>query len=221
MQRPPPGRRHRRGRQLPTGGVSTTPANGTPQLVLANRKGTEKVRQLVKCGNLIYAVGDFKTITQAGHTHTRNGIFSFSATAPYTLSKMLVGVNGQVNSIAFTSAPRLRGRLHRRQLHLCARHRATNIAEINTSTGGVVKSFGRNANSTVHTLLGYQQSPAAGGTFTCINGYGRNYYASLNPFTGKDDGFARLKHLRPDTQRRAADLQPADEPLRHRGPGGR
>ncbi len=176
-----------------SGGVSATPANGTPQLVLANRKANETVRQLVKCGNLIYAVGDFKTITQAGHTHTRNNIFSFSATAPFTLSKMLVDVNGPVNSIAFTA--------HRgcadayiggsfTSVHGTA---ATNIAEIDTSTGAVVKSFGRSANGTVNTLLGYSDHLLAGGQFTRTNGYGRNYYASLSPYSGKDDGFLRLR----------------------------
>jgi hypothetical protein len=176
-----------------TGGVSTKPANGTPQLTPANGKGTQKVRQLVKCGSLMYAVGDFKTITQAGHTHTRNGIFSFSATAPYTLSKMLVGVNGEVDSIAFTRHRGCADAYIGGSFTSVHGTRARNIAEINTSTGSVVKSFGRNANSTVHTLLGYQNHLLAGGTFTCINGYCRNYYASLNSFSGKDDGFARLK----------------------------
>lgn len=178
-------------RLVASGPVSSKPAAGTPQL--AKTTSTKTVRQLVKCGSRIYAVGDFKTITQAGKTHTRNNIFSFSATAPYALSKMLVDVNGEVNSIAFT---RHRGCADAyiggsfTSVHGTA---AKNIAEINTSTGAVVKTFGHNANGTVNTVLGYNNHLLVGGSFTQTNGHGRNYYASLNPFSGKDDGFLRLR----------------------------
>jgi hypothetical protein len=176
------------------GGVSATPANGTPQLVPPPGKhATETVRQLVKCGNRIYAVGDFTTITQGGRTYTRNGVFSFSATPPYTVSGMKVGVNGEVNSIAFT---RHRGCADAyiggsfTKVHGTS---ATNIAEVSTSSGAVVSSFGRFTNGTVETLIGYNNHLLSGGSFTRTNGYGRNYYASLNPFSGKDDGFLRLR----------------------------
>ena len=43
-----------------TGPVSPTPASGTPQL--ANTGKPQEVRQLVQCGNTMYAVGSFTTI---------------------------------------------------------------------------------------------------------------------------------------------------------------
>jgi hypothetical protein len=182
------------GAAIAAGGVSPTPVNGTPQLVApSGNQATENVRQLVKCGSLIYAVGDFKTITWGGHTHTRNGIFSFSATAPFTLSKMLVGVNGTVNSIAFTRHRGCADAYIGGSFTSVHGTSAKNIAEINTSTGAVVKTFGHNANGTVNTLIGYNNHLLAGGTFTRTNGHSRNYYASLNPFSGKDDGFLRLR----------------------------
>jgi hypothetical protein len=175
------------------GGVSTKPADGTPQLTAGHGKASETIRQLVKCGNLMYAVGGFKTITQAGHTHTRNGIFSFSASAPYTLSKMLVDVNGEVDSIAFTAHRGCSDAYIGGSFTSVHGTRVRNIAEISTSTGAVVKTFGHDANHEVDTLVGYKGHLLAGGEFTETNGYGRNYYASLSPYNGKDDGFLRLR----------------------------
>lgn len=173
--------------------VSATPATGTPQLVRTSGKGTENVRQLVKCGNKMYAVGKFTKITKGGKTYTRNNIFSFRASAPYTVSGLNVGVNGQVNTIAFT------------KLHGCADAylggvftsvhgtAAKNIVEVNTSTGAVVQRFGHNASGQVETLLGYKNHLLEGGDFTSTNDDGRAYYASLNPATGQDDGFVGVR----------------------------
>jgi hypothetical protein len=175
-----------------TGPVSTTPAIGTPHLALTSNY--EIIRQLVKCGTMMYAVGQFTTISQGGTTYSRNNVFSFSETAPYALSGWNVNVNGRVNSIAFTSG------------HGCAYAYlggsftsvhgtpATNIAEVSTSTGAVVTSFGHFANGEVDTLFGYGPHLLAGGLFTSTNGYSRYFYESLSPSTGKDDGFINL-HL--------------------------
>ena len=93
-------------------------------------------------------------------------MFSFSATPPYTVSGLKVNVNGKVNTIAFT------------ERHGCADAylggaftsvhgtAAKNIAEVSTSTGAVVPSFGHNANGQVDTLLGYNSHLLAGGHFT-------------------------------------------------------
>ena len=63
--------------------VSPTPASGTPQLTAYNGT-TEQVRQLAQCGGTMYAVGTFTSIQQGSNVYTRNNIFSFSATSPYT-----------------------------------------------------------------------------------------------------------------------------------------
>src|SRR5579859_4905242 len=60
-----------------SGGVSPHAALGTPQL---NRTGKteEVVRQIAQCGNTMYAVGKFTSISQGSNVYTRNNIFSFS-----------------------------------------------------------------------------------------------------------------------------------------------
>src|SRR6516225_6027036 len=67
-----------------SGPVSATPASGTPQLVKSS--STQTIRQLVQCGGTIYAVGKFSQISWNGTTVQRNNVFSFSATAPYTVT---------------------------------------------------------------------------------------------------------------------------------------
>jgi hypothetical protein len=173
------------------GPVSRKPASGTPQLVKTGK--TEIIRQLVQCGGMMYAVGSFTTISQGGRTYVRNGVFSFKATAPYTVSDMKVGVNGEVNSIAFTAHRGCADAYIGGSFTTVHGQSATNIAEVSTSSGSPVSTFGRYANDTVDTLVGYKDHLLAGGKFTRVNGYGRNYYASLSPYNGKDDGFIRLR----------------------------
>src|SRR5262249_24159021 len=87
-----------------TGPVSAAPAAGTPQLVTTGTT-TEQIRQLVDCGGTMYAVGTFTQISgwngSSIQTFTRNNVFSFSDTAPYTITSWDPDVNGEVNTIAF------------------------------------------------------------------------------------------------------------------------
>ena len=172
-------------------GVSPIPTAGTPQLVQTSTE--ENVRQLVQCGGMMYAVGQFTMIEQGGKTYTRNGVFSFSATKPYTVSGLKVDVNGEVNTIAFTEqngcADAYLGGAFT-SVHGTA---VKNIAEVSTSTGAAVQSFGSNADGQVETLLGYNSHLIAGGYFTSVNDSKADpYMASLSPVTGKDDGFIHL-----------------------------
>jgi hypothetical protein len=67
------------------------------------------------------------------------------------------------------------------------------IAAVSTSTGGVVSTFGHNANGQVETLAIDGTHLLTGGMFTSINGSSADsYFASLNTSTGKDDGFISL-----------------------------
>src|SRR5690348_13017409 len=84
-----------------TGPVSPNPATGTP--ALAPTGATEQVRQIVACNGVMYAVGSFTQISQGGQTFTRNNVFSFSQTAPYTITSWTPSTNGIVNSIQLTS----------------------------------------------------------------------------------------------------------------------
>lgn len=189
------------GEQPPAGVVKPTPPTNLPHLP-ANTPQVQQIRQLVQCGDTMYAVGTFSAIRKGSTTYTRNNVFSFKATAPYTVTSWapnVVGTYGTtanpsntVNTIAFVN-------------HNCANayiggHFSSvngmatkNIAEISTTTGNVVKTFASNASGAVQTLVGTHARLITGGNFTTINGdSGDPYLVSLNPTTGKSDGFLHL-----------------------------
>src|SRR5437016_382507 len=68
--------------------ASPNPATGTP--ALAPTGTTEQIRQLVACNGVMYAVGSFTQISgfngTSTQTFTRTNIFSFSQSAPYTVT---------------------------------------------------------------------------------------------------------------------------------------
>ena len=183
-----------------TGPVSPTPVAGTPTLV-ATGTITETIRQVADCGGTMYAVGSFTMISgfngSSTQTFTRNNIFSFSDTAPFTVTSWDPNVNGTVNTISLSSDcsdAYIGG-----QFTSVGGTTVANIAEIDTSTGAVVPGFGHNTGGGhVDTILAVNGSNGphllVGGTFTSINdNKGVNpYYASLDPTTGKDDGFLSL-----------------------------
>jgi hypothetical protein len=174
----------------PAGPVSSTPASGTPEL--APTGSTEQVRQIVQCGNTMYAVGKFTAVKQKDVTHQVNNVISFGATAPFTLTGWAPDVNGTVNSIAFVGGNCADAYLGGKFTSINGTP-ALNIAEVDTTTGQVVPSFGHSASAQVETLLGYNSHLITGGYFTSINGSKADaYMASLNPVTGKDDGFVHL-----------------------------
>jgi hypothetical protein len=170
--------------------VSTTPAPGTPQL--APNGKTEQIRQIVQCGNMMYAVGTFTKISQGGKTFNRRNAFSFKATAPYTVSHWEPGPSGEVNSIAFKGS-----NCHSAYLGGSFRHvhgkSARNIVKVNTTTGARRRAFAHHANKPVETLVVHKRHLLVGGFFKSINGSGRNFYASLNTRTGRDDRYLRLR----------------------------
>jgi hypothetical protein len=171
------------------GPVSTRPAAGTPQL--APTGSTEQVRQLVQCGGTMYAVGRFTAIQQGSTVYSRNNIFSFSATAPFTMTAWNPNANGRVNSIAFNGTNCANAYIGGdfTAVHGTA---ASHIAEISTSTGAVVPGFAHSANGRVDTLAVSGGHVLAGGYFTSVNGSGKRFMVSLNAVTGKDDGFINL-----------------------------
>ena len=176
----------------PTGPALPVPVAGTPQLAPRPNGHTEQIRQLVKCGDMMYAVGRFHNIKQGGHRYVRHNAFSFLAAPPFTVSSWKPGPNGEVNSIAFRSgncsSAYLGGSFTR--VH---KSNARNIAKVNTATGAIRHRFRRDANNIVETLVVHTRHVLAGGFFTSINGSGRNYYASLNSKTGRDDRYLRLR----------------------------
>lgn len=169
--------------------MSATPASGTPQL--ANTGTTEQVRQIAQCGGTMYAVGTFTAISWNGTTYTRNNVFSFSASKPYTMTSWNPNANGIVNGITFSpdcSTAYLGGKFS-----TVGGVAAKDIAAVSTSSGAVITGFGHNASGQVETLLYYNGHILTGGYYTSINNSSANpYMTSLNSTTGKDDGFIHL-----------------------------
>jgi hypothetical protein len=172
-----------------TGPVTANPAN-TPQL---NANGAvEQIRQIVQCGSTMYAVGTFTSIKHNSTVYTRNNVVSFGAASPYNVTTWAPDVNGIVNSIAFNGT-------NCADAYIGGRFTAVNgtkvgdLAEVSTTgTGALVTAFGHSANGQVNTLLGVKGHILAGGYYTTVNGSTNKYMTSLNPTTGKDDGFISL-----------------------------
>jgi hypothetical protein len=189
------------GEQPPAGVVSPTPASGTPHLANSSNP-VEQVHELVQCGGTMYAVGFFSSILQGSKTYPRTDIFSFSATAPYKVTSWAPQVVGStrvnndgadaINSIAFAGGNCADAYIggHFTSVNGTS---VQNIAQISTTTGNVVSTFGHNANGGVNTLLAVGSHLLTGGAFTSVNNSSADpYFASLNTTTGKDDGFLHL-----------------------------
>jgi hypothetical protein len=173
----------------PLGPVGTTPATGTP--ALSSSDTSQNVRQLVQCGATMYAVGTISTITQNGSSYTRQGAFSFSATAPYTLTSWAPNINGTVNSIGFVNGDCSSAYIGGKFTTVNGTA-VGNLAKISTTTGNVDGTFSHSAGSQVATILGWNGHLFVGGYFKKINGNTNAYFASLNPTTGNDDGYISL-----------------------------
>ena len=188
------------GTQPPAGVVSPDPATNTPHLKATQDNPVEQIRQLVQCGNTMYAVGSFSDILKGSTTYPRENIVSFEATSPYTVTSWAPDVVGSVgnggdnaiNSIAFVGGNCSDAYIGGNFTSIDGTA-VKNIAEISTTTGNVVSTFGHSAGGAVQTLLGVGGHLLVGGSFPSINGSSADpYFASLNPTTGQDDGFVHL-----------------------------
>jgi hypothetical protein len=180
-----------------TGPVSATPVAGTPTLV--DTGTTEQIRQLADCGGTMYAVGTFTEVEWNGTIYDRNNAFAFSDTAPFTMQPWNPDVNGTVNTVAFDGTncgdAYIGG-----QFTTIGSTTAKNIAEVDTDLGAVVPAFKDNAGGQVETILAVDVPPTGvgghlltGGFFKSINNSSADpYYTSLNPTTGRNDGFLDL-----------------------------
>lgn len=185
----------------PAGVVSAKPPANVPHLPVSTSQ-VEQIRQLVRCGGTMYAVGTFTTIKRNSTTYTRDNVFSFSATAPYAVTNWapeVVGTYGTtsnpsntVNTIAFAGGNCSNAYIggHFSSVNGTA---VKNLAEISTTTGNVVTGFRSNASGPVETIVASGSHLLVGGRFTGINGDSADQYlVSLNPSTGKSDGFVHL-----------------------------
>jgi hypothetical protein len=176
----------------PGSGVMAKPVTGTPHFAVTSNP-IEQVRQLVQCGGTMYAVGTFSHILQGSHRYTRNNVFSFRATPPFTMTSWAPNVNGEVNSIAFQAGKCSRAYVGGSFTSVNGTA-AKNIAEVTTGNGQVVKTFGHSASDVVQNIQALNGHLLVGGNYKSINGSSADpYMTSLDPSTGKDDGFVRLK----------------------------
>jgi hypothetical protein len=140
----------------------------------------------------MYAVGRFTQIERTGTTYPRNNIFSFSATAPFSVTAWNPDVNGVVNSITFNGS-NCNDAYIGGQFTSVDGTAVKNVAEVDTATGAVVPTFASTADGQVETLLGVSGHLLVGGYYHKINASSTNpYMTSLNPTTGLDDGFLDL-----------------------------
>ncbi|MBV9872769.1 MAG: hypothetical protein JO214_19305 [Frankiaceae bacterium] len=175
---------------VPFGPPSLTPATGTPHLV--TNSATQYVRQLVQCGGTMYAVGTITQIAKGSTKYTRGGAFSFSATSPFKVTSWDPEVNGTVNTIGFNgtdcSVAYLGGKFTQ-----VGSTTVKNLAAVSTTTGQVLGSWKNAAGGEVQTIAGWNGHLLVGGKFAGIGGSNAHpYFASLNPATGKDDGYLSL-----------------------------
>jgi hypothetical protein len=170
--------------------VSSHPASGTPELAPTGHP--EQVRQLVQCAGNMFAVGTFTAISWNGTTYARENAFSFSARPPYTVTSWKPAVNGTVNSIAFPEGSCSHAYLGGNFTWVSGTP-AHGIAKVSTATGQVVGTFAHDAAGDVETIRSLGDHLLVGGFFTSINGNHHGYMASLNPITGRDDGFISLR----------------------------
>lgn len=196
-----------------SGPPALTPAAGTPHLI---DTGTmEYVRQLVPCGGTMYAVGTFTQIGTGSTTvYDRNNAFSFSDTAPFTVSDWNPNVNGTVNSIGFNGSDCSTAYLVGKFTSVNGTA-VKNIAAVDTTTGAVNTAFKSSANGQLDTIVGWNGHLLVGGAFTSINGSTASpYFTSLNPTTGKDDGYLKLAISGTYTYRDAAGHPAVTAPTR-------
>jgi hypothetical protein len=173
------------------GAVSATPVTGTPELTPGT---SEKVYQIVQCGDTMYAVGNFTSITSGSNKYARTNMFSFSATAPFAVTSWAPSVNGLVETIAFAEGNCGEAYIGGKFSEVSGT-KVGNIAEVSTSTGAVNTAFAHSANNEVATIAATGTHLLVGGPFTEINGASRAqgaFYTSLNYETGKYDGYLDL-----------------------------
>ncbi len=169
-----------------TPSVSATPSTHMPYVTSTN----STVRQLVQCGNTMYAVGSFSTVAAPGvAAQTRHNAFSFNATTG-AISAWNPNPNGEVNSIALSSdcgTAYLGGTFSSVQGHA-----AKNLAKVSTATGAPVTTFAPAPNGGVNTVIIAAGHLFVGGAFNSIGGISRNALATVNFTTGAIDPYVNL-----------------------------
>lgn len=182
--------------QPPAGPVHAQPVTTTPRLA-DDDNPAQQIRQIVQCKGTMFAVGTFTVIKQGSKSYPRSNVVSFSAKPPYPVSSWAPAINGEVNTIAFSGGKCANAYIGGSFTSVNGTA-VRNIAEVSTSTGAVIKAFAHSANKPVNTLLGIRAPGGGphilvGGDYTSISGTTADpYMTSLNPVTGRYDGYVNL-----------------------------
>jgi hypothetical protein len=169
--------------------VSSTASSTTPYLVTVDTK--PQTTMIRTCGTQVWAVGAFTSVGSPGHSAvTRNNVVVFDQ-ATGAISAVDPNVDGQVDAVTFSpdcSSAYLGGKFA--TVHGTA---VKNLAKVSTSTGAVDTAFAHNAPARVYAVQYANGHLFVGGAFKTINGSTgatASYLTSLNPATGKVDGYA-------------------------------
>jgi hypothetical protein len=169
-----------------TASVSATPSANMPYVTSTN----STVRQIVQCGNTMYAVGAFSTVAAANAgVQTRHNAFSFNATTG-AISTWNPNPNGEVNSIAVAAdcaTAYLGG-----TFTTVGGHAVKYLAAVSTATGTPVTAFAPAPSGGINTLVIANNRLFVGGSFTKIAGTTRSALASVNLTTGAIDNYVNL-----------------------------
>ena len=160
--------------------VSSTPA-ATPRIADSSTDGTtETVRQLVPCGNTMYAVGSFSSVADAGSSVAvpRSNAFAFSATAPYRVTGWNPAVDGEVDTAACAPDGSV---LLGGSFSSAGGAAAQNLTRVDAATGRSL-GFGFQPDGEVDHVEIVQGHLLVGGRFS-------GYLASVSPTTGASDGY--------------------------------
>lgn len=169
--------------------VSSTSAE-TPQIGAGPRAGTdgsvEMVRQIVQCGDLMYAVGRFPRVRNPGSSLplTRTNAFAFRATAPHTVTSWAPRINGQVDTVACSPDGRfvVIGGTFTSVNGVTVR----NLAKLSTSTGAPMPYPLGPAGRVAHVEI---VTDAGGTRHLLVGGYFPGYLRSVGPASGRPDGY--------------------------------
>jgi hypothetical protein len=169
-----------------TPSVSAIPAANMPYVTSTN----STVRQIVQCGNTMYAVGSFSTVAAANAgVQTRHNAFSFNATTG-SISAWNPNTNGEVNSIAVSAdcaTAYLGGSFSTVQGHA-----VKFLAKVDTAAGAPITAFAAAPSSTINTLVIATGRLFVGGNFSKIAGTTRSALATVNLTTGAIDPYVNL-----------------------------
>ena len=168
-----------------TAAVGTTPAP-TPQLATSGTDGSiETVRQIIQCGNVMYAVGLFSAVRNANTSTniTRRNAFAFSATAPHTVLPWNPDTNGRVDTAACTPDGHV---LIGGTFTSAGGATVRNLAKVDGVTGAN-RGFGfQPAGRVAHIEV---VTDAGGVQHALVGGYFSGLLDSRNPVTGANDNY--------------------------------